>query len=98
VLESLRTRRGSEELKVITANVGNPRGLPETELFRIDQDPVEQVNLAEQQPEVLAITLERLANQGAEAGAAAVARRQVETDAAAQERLRALGYAGGESE
>jgi len=46
ILEALRTRRGNSEVKVITANAGNPRGLPEVELFRVDQDPGERVNLA----------------------------------------------------
>jgi len=42
VLESVRVRRGMTERKLITANEGNPRGLPTTELFHVDDDPREQ--------------------------------------------------------
>ena len=46
ILESLRQRRGTDERKLITANEGNPRGLPATELFDVDVDPGEQNNVA----------------------------------------------------
>ncbi|MCA9535796.1 MAG: sulfatase-like hydrolase/transferase [Myxococcales bacterium] len=42
ILESIRVRTGMSERKLITANAGNPRGLPETELFHVDDDPTEQ--------------------------------------------------------
>ncbi|MBK8588449.1 MAG: sulfatase-like hydrolase/transferase [Sandaracinaceae bacterium] len=42
VLESVRVRTGMTERKLITANEGNPRGLPTTELFHVDDDPAEQ--------------------------------------------------------
>src|SRR5690606_16414384 len=42
VLESIRVRNGMTERKLITANEGNPRGLPTTELFHVDDDPREQ--------------------------------------------------------
>jgi hypothetical protein len=41
VLWSLRT----EEMKLISANPGNPRGLPERELFDMTADPGEKNNL-----------------------------------------------------
>jgi arylsulfatase A-like enzyme/uncharacterized membrane protein YbhN (UPF0104 family) len=49
VLESVRERRGFEERKVITANVGNPRGLDPVELYEVADDPGEQNNVAEAQ-------------------------------------------------
>ncbi|MCB9661668.1 MAG: sulfatase-like hydrolase/transferase [Sandaracinaceae bacterium] len=42
ILESIRVRSGMTERKLITANEGNPRGLPTTELFHVDDDPTEQ--------------------------------------------------------
>lgn len=42
VIEAVRVRNGMTERKLITANEGNPRGLPTTELFHVDDDPREQ--------------------------------------------------------
>ena len=83
---------------MIRANASNPRGLPETELFRVDQDPNERVNLAEEQPAELAITSRRLDERQSQAGKGAVHRKSIdaEADPNAAHRLRALGYAGGE--
>jgi arylsulfatase A-like enzyme len=49
ILESVRERRDFEELKLITANEGNPRGLAPVELYRVADDPTEQHNVAETQ-------------------------------------------------
>jgi arylsulfatase A-like enzyme/uncharacterized membrane protein YbhN (UPF0104 family) len=57
VLRALR----SERWKWIEANAGNPRGLPERELFDVAADPGERANLAEQEPGTLA-ELERHAD------------------------------------
>lgn len=98
VLESLRTRRGLSELKVITANAGNPRGLPELEMFRVDQDPGEHVDLSEELPGELEIARGRLEYRGEQASHGAVERQEVDGsgDPNNAARLRALGYAGGE--
>ena len=55
------------ELKLIEANAGNPRGLQPYELFRMDQDPRELVNLARDDAETLGVAatnLERRATRG----------------------------------
>ena len=44
----------SERWKWIEANAGNPRGLPERELFDVSVDPGESQNLAEREPGTLA--------------------------------------------
>jgi arylsulfatase A-like enzyme len=93
VLQSLRARRGQSELKVITANAGNPRGLPEVELFRVDQDPGERVNLVDAQPRVVEIVSQRLSTAADDAGRGAVERQQTSGEAN-DARLRSLGYVG----
>lgn len=95
VLQSLRVRRGDSELKVIHANAGNPRGLQEVELYRVDQDPGERVNLSHEQPELPPIVVPRLLNAQKAARTGAVKARSVnlETDQSSMDRLRALGYA-----
>jgi arylsulfatase A-like enzyme len=50
VLRAVRTERW----KWIEANAGNPRGLPELELFDLASDPGEQQNAAEREPGTLA--------------------------------------------
>lgn len=96
VLRALRTRRGQSELKVIEANVGNPRGLQPLELYRVDQDPSELVNLSQEEPEVLGIAAKALDLQGraAEKGRAQSKSVDLTSDSSAVEKLRALGYAG----
>jgi len=91
VIHSLRTRRGTSELKAITANADNPRGLPETELFRVDQDPGERVDLANEQVEVREIAVGRLDQRRENARTGAVERQ--DSEAADPAQLRALGYA-----
>lgn len=92
VLESVRERRGTDELKLITANRGNPRRLAPVELYRVDRDPAEQQNLAETEPDDLRVTTEtlaalrKLAQEGAAQGSA------VALDEDVAKRLKALGY------
>jgi arylsulfatase A-like enzyme len=88
VLEALRTR----DWKVMRANPGNPRGLAELELYRLEQDPGETRNLHAEQAaraEKLVADLERAAKL-----ARAEAREEHVTtiDRRECERLKALGY------
>ncbi|MBC7171331.1 MAG: sulfatase-like hydrolase/transferase, partial [Polyangiaceae bacterium] len=46
VLRSLRVLDNGEEVKLITANAGNPRGVEERELYRVGSDPGERRNVA----------------------------------------------------
>jgi len=99
VLSSLRLLRAGETLKLIHANPGNPRGLAPVELYQVDRDPLEQVNVAGEQPELLSLTRDALnaQAQAAERGHAAKSRVSVALDEIARERLRALGYAGADT-
>jgi arylsulfatase A-like enzyme len=98
VLRSLRMRRGASELKVIEANAGNPRGLEPFELYRMDQDPRELVDMSKQDAPLLNLAASRLDEHGRLAKSGRVERRTVNVgaDASAVQKLRALGYAGGE--
>lgn len=97
VLQSLRTRRGRNELKIITANPGNPRGLATSELYRVDVDPGEHVNLAEETPAVADLATARLEYRAGQAAEGAVQKQGVDVDdEASLAKLRALGYAGAE--
>ncbi|MEO2169457.1 MAG: sulfatase-like hydrolase/transferase, partial [bacterium] len=81
------------KLKLIRAQAGNPRGLPEIELFDVQRDPGEEQNLAagrghaveELDGAIIAITT------GA-ADSAVVSAGEVQMDDATRDRLRALGY------
>jgi uncharacterized protein (TIRG00374 family) len=95
VLQSLRLRRGGSELKLITANEGNPRGLETTELYRLDVDGHERVNLAEELPWETSHARAQLTSFGTRAQQGRVAGEQVSMTAGGADRLRALGYAGG---
>ncbi|MEM1414641.1 MAG: sulfatase-like hydrolase/transferase [Myxococcota bacterium] len=96
VLEAVRERRGTDEWKLITANEGNPRGLAPEELYRVDFDPGEQRNLAED-AEALAATQEQLAAQRrrAQEGALEAITRELGRDQLQQNC--ALGYEARES-
>ena len=97
-LRALRLRRGQSELKLIEANPGNPRGLQPYEMFRMDQDEGELVNLARDDAETLGVAVTNLEQRARQSGVGAAARQQlnVSADPAAMQKLRALGYAGGE--
>ena len=98
VLRALRMRRGSSELKLIEANSGNPRGLQPFELYRMDQDAREMVDLSRQDAPLLNLAAAQLDQHGRQAKAGRAERRTVNVaaDASAVQKLRALGYAGGE--
>ena len=96
VLKALRLSRNGAELKVVVANKGNPRGLAERELYRVDTDVREQTNLADKDRDALAhgeSSLEQAEKQ-AKVGALKARAVDLSMDKAAEERLKALGYAG----
>ncbi|MBI2893158.1 MAG: sulfatase [Deltaproteobacteria bacterium] len=84
------------DLKLIVANESNPRGLPATELFDVARDPGERTNLADRRDGDLATTRRAMADAARTAVTGAVRAQSNELDDAARERLRSLGYAGGE--
>jgi arylsulfatase len=98
VLRSLRMSRAGAALKLITANPDNPRGLAPSELYRLDQDPLEQVNLAHDEPALMTFSHKALDEHAKDATLGRAAQRSVDlaNDANAAARLRALGYAGGD--
>jgi arylsulfatase A-like enzyme len=100
VLRSLRTRRGLSELKLIESNAGNPRGLEPLELYRTDQDPGELVSLSHEEPAVLQIATKHLIETAGTAQHGRVEKQTVDVaaDDAALQKLRALGYAGGDKQ
>jgi arylsulfatase A-like enzyme/uncharacterized membrane protein YbhN (UPF0104 family) len=92
VLRAVRTERW----KWIEANAGNPRGLPEHELFDVASDPTEKENVAEREPGTLAELRRHADGQqlAAERGRVGVAKAAAISD---EERasLCALGYLSG---
>ncbi len=79
-------------MKVIHANPGNPRGLPEHQLFDVASDPGEQKDLIATQTDVAnKLTADMTALQS-HAESIAVESTGTSIDAASEERLRALGY------
>jgi arylsulfatase A-like enzyme/uncharacterized membrane protein YbhN (UPF0104 family) len=89
VLRAVRTKTW----KWIEANPGNPRGLAERELFRVETDPLEQENVAAQEPGLAAemsrqaVAFEEAAKAGkiGEAKAASISAEECE-------QLKQLGY------
>ncbi|HEX2679077.1 MAG TPA: sulfatase-like hydrolase/transferase, partial [Polyangiales bacterium] len=98
VLRSLRSLRGGSTVKVITANADNPRGLQPVELYKLDQDALEKVNLANDDKPLTTVMQSALDEQEKNAALGRAAQKTVDvgSDANATERLRALGYAGGD--
>lgn len=96
VLKSLRTLESGSAVKLIHANEGNPRGLAARELYRLDNDPVEAKNLAKDELSLLVQSEAELKLVETQAQSGALKARDVDLamDKAAQERLKALGYAG----
>lgn len=94
VLSALRARRGRSETKLILANEGNPRGLGTTELFRMDLDPGEHVNLAADDPTLAALLQARHAEDARLAARGRVTNRTQVSLGAHRESLQAIGYAG----
>jgi arylsulfatase A-like enzyme len=88
VLQALRSR----EWKLITANPGNPRGLPEVDLFDVQQDPKETHNLAGSAGGRVEEMRAALGRKMVEARAQAGATMQTDVDSVTRDRLKALGY------
>ena len=88
VLQSLRTKTS----KIMTANPGNPRGLPTDSLFDLAKDPGEKHNLAGSEPAQLEEMRAALGRSYLEAKAHAGATGQTEVDSVTKDRLKALGY------
>lgn len=98
VLQALRLQRGGSALKLIDANPGNPRGLPARELFRVDQDPGELVDLSRDEPALIEWAQGVMERQREDAVRGRATQHSVDVagDVTSAERLRALGYAGGD--
>jgi arylsulfatase A-like enzyme len=99
ILRALRMQRAGSTLKLIEANAGNPRGLSPRELYQVDQDPLEQVNLVDERPQLLQLSQQALQTEADNAARGRATQKSVNIggDATVAERLRALGYAGGET-
>lgn len=96
VLKATRVSEGGQTWKLIGANAGNPRGLKERELYRIDADPKELEDLSGKDRQALARREAELETASTQARTGALKAREVDIsmDQAAQERLKNLGYAG----
>jgi arylsulfatase A-like enzyme len=92
LLSSLRYREEGAELKVITANPQNPRGLKPLELYRVDIDPGEQKDLSATESQQAERGWRELEQCSAQAKRGAVQRRSVQMTEQQKERLRRLGY------
>jgi len=82
----------SGEWKIIEANPRNPRGLPESALFRVKDDPRETRNLASSEATRGEAMRAKMDHTLGQALRAAVAGKQGKIDAATRQRLKALGY------
>ena len=92
MLESVREYRGTDEYKLITANLGNPRGLKPVELYRVDEDPAELDNLAESHRDDVVAATKVLVAQRIWAGEGAVKADSVALDEDVAAHLEAIGY------
>jgi arylsulfatase A-like enzyme/uncharacterized membrane protein YbhN (UPF0104 family) len=97
VLASVRERRGGEELKLIVANDGNPRGLPAQELFRMDLDRGETHDRSREDAPALEVARAALEEASAAATHGAVEAESVELDCTQTCQLCELGYTSGET-
>jgi arylsulfatase A-like enzyme len=79
-------------MKVIHANPGNPRGLPEHQLFDVASDPGEQQDLISTRTDVANKLTADMSAVQSHAESIAVESTGTSIDAASEERLRALGY------
>jgi arylsulfatase A-like enzyme len=77
--------------KLIRANPGNPRNLPEIQLFDLGADPAEKNDLAATETD-LRDELLRVLEAGPATTPAPRGREKVELDSATEEQLRSLGY------
>jgi hypothetical protein len=96
VLKALRLRENGAALKLIRTNPGNPRGLGEEELYRVDRDQHEKEDLAPKAGAELKHAEGELAQVEEKAKSGALKAREVDLamDKTAEDRLKALGYAG----
>jgi arylsulfatase A-like enzyme len=78
--------------KLIHANPGNPRGLPEHQLFDVAKDPREQRDLVASRGEQATTLSANMAAVRSHAESMAVHASETAIDSATEERLRALGY------
>ena len=77
--------------KLVKANPGNPRDLPEVQLFDLSTDPAEKNDLSSSETD-LRDELLRVLEAGPAAAPAPAAKEKVELDSATEEQLRSLGY------
>jgi arylsulfatase A-like enzyme len=77
--------------KLIKANPGNPRDLPEVQLFDLSTDPAEKNDLSSSEAD-LRDELLRVLEAGPAATPAPAGKEKVELDSATEEQLRSLGY------
>jgi arylsulfatase A-like enzyme len=82
----------SMDWKYMAANVGNPRGLPQSNLFHLANDPAEMYNLSEAEPEKTEQAAERVARISEWARAGQVAASEVELDQVRQNAIERSGY------
>ncbi len=88
ILQSYRT----DTWKLIHANPGNPRGLPESQLFEVANDPGEQRDVFSGRPQEAGALASGMAAVRQRAEAVAAHASETAIDSATEERLRALGY------
>jgi len=88
VLQALR----SLDWKLVTANPGNPRGLPETGVYDLAKDPKEMQNVAAAAGAKVEELRAALGKKVVEARAQAGATTQTNVDSVTRDRLKALGY------
>jgi arylsulfatase A-like enzyme len=77
--------------KLVSANPGNPRDLPEVQLFDLSTDPAEKNDLSSSEPD-LHDELLRVLEAGPAATPVPAGKEKVELDSATEEQLRSLGY------
>lgn len=92
VLEAVRELRDFEELKLITANAGNPRGLEPVELYRIADDRGEQRNVAADAQDHVQALIAARDEARARAAEGAVEATSVEMSEEEMRQLCRLGY------
>ena len=97
ILGSLRELRDFEELKIIVANDGNPRGLAPVELYRVADDPGETENIADAERERADALTQMLDEARRAAAEGAVEGVEVHNGEDELERQCALGYMDSEA-
>ena len=90
-LASIRIAHDGEPWLLITANDGNPRGHARLELYRLERDPLQHIDVAARRPEIAEVLLERL-EDAREQAAGGRSVQSIELNQSSRERLCALGY------